>query len=81
LPMSREDIADYLALSVETVSRSLTHLKRRGLIRLTGTREIRILDRRALGQGDEDPVPEMNPMHKAEPCRTAHRLAYSDYWR
>ena len=32
LPMSREDIADYLALSVETVSRSLTQLKRRGVI-------------------------------------------------
>jgi CRP-like cAMP-binding protein len=30
LPMSREDIADYLALLVETVSRSLTQLKRPG---------------------------------------------------
>jgi CRP/FNR family nitrogen fixation transcriptional regulator len=81
LPMSREDIADYLALSVETVSRSLTHLKRRGLIRLTGTREIKILDRRALAQGDEDPVPELDLVRKAEPCLGARRLAYSDYWR
>jgi CRP-like cAMP-binding protein len=81
LPMSREDIADYLALSVETVSRSLTHLKRRGVIRLTGTREIRILDRRALAQGDEDPVPDLDFVRKAEPCHTARRLAYSDYWR
>jgi CRP-like cAMP-binding protein len=48
LPMSREDIADYLALSVETVSRSLTQLKRRGVIRLMGTRRVRIIDRNAL---------------------------------
>jgi CRP-like cAMP-binding protein len=54
LPLSREDIADYLALSVETVSRSLTQLRRREVIRLTGTREIRILDRSALAKGDED---------------------------
>jgi CRP/FNR family transcriptional regulator, nitrogen fixation regulation protein len=52
LPLSREDIADYLALSVETVSRSLTQLKRRGVIRLTGTRQITILDRNALVKGD-----------------------------
>ena len=57
LPMSREDIADYLALSVETVSRSLTQLKRRGVIRLIGTREIRILDRSAFAKGDEDQTP------------------------
>src|ERR1700730_9643675 len=42
LPMSREDIADYLALSVETVSRALTQLKRRGVILLIGTRQVRI---------------------------------------
>jgi CRP-like cAMP-binding protein len=43
LPMSRYDIADYLALSVETVSRSLTELRRRGAIRCTSTRRIHIL--------------------------------------
>jgi CRP/FNR family nitrogen fixation transcriptional regulator len=31
LPVSRYDIADYLAISVETVSRSLTDLKHRGV--------------------------------------------------
>jgi len=30
LPMSRYEIADYLAISVETVSRSLTELRHRG---------------------------------------------------
>jgi len=43
LPMSRYDIADYLGLSVETVSRCLTKLKCRGAIRLTDTRCVRIL--------------------------------------
>jgi CRP/FNR family transcriptional regulator, nitrogen fixation regulation protein len=48
LPMSRYDIADYLALSVETVSRSLTELKQRGAIALVGTRRVRIVDHVAL---------------------------------
>jgi CRP/FNR family nitrogen fixation transcriptional regulator len=44
LPVTRYDIADYLALSVETVSRSLTGLKERGVIALSGPREVRIID-------------------------------------
>jgi CRP-like cAMP-binding protein len=43
LPISRYDIADYLALSVETVSRALTALKRNGAITLAGPRNVRIL--------------------------------------
>ena len=42
LPVSRYDIADYLALSVETVSRALTGLKRSGAIALAGPRNVRI---------------------------------------
>ncbi len=34
MPMSRSDIADYLGLTTETVSRNLTKLKTRGIIRL-----------------------------------------------
>ena len=52
LPISRYDIADYLAVSVETVSRSLTDLKHRGVIRLSGTRTVEIIDREALEDGD-----------------------------
>jgi CRP-like cAMP-binding protein len=48
LPTSRYDIADYLTLSVETVSRSLTDLKQRGLISLAGPRRVRIVDRHRL---------------------------------
>jgi len=52
LPMSRYDIADYLAVSVETVSRALTDLKHRGVIKLSGTRIVRIVDRDALEEGE-----------------------------
>jgi CRP/FNR family nitrogen fixation transcriptional regulator len=52
LPMSRYDIADYLAVSVETVSRALTDLKQRGVIKLSGTRIVRIVDRDALEEGE-----------------------------
>jgi len=34
LPMSRQDLADYLGLTIETVSRTFTQLKRDGLIAL-----------------------------------------------
>lgn len=49
---SRYDIADYLALSVETVSRSLTDLKHRGCISLLGPRRVRIVDQRSMEEGD-----------------------------
>lgn len=45
LPMSRYDIADYLALSVETVSRALTALRHRRVIEFTGARRVNIVDR------------------------------------
>jgi CRP-like cAMP-binding protein len=57
LPMSRYDIADYLGLSVETVSRSLTHLRQRRAIKLIGPRSVQILDRAAL-EGDLGPPSE-----------------------
>jgi CRP-like cAMP-binding protein len=48
LPISRYDIADYLAISVETVCRSLTDLKNEGTIALESARKIGIVDREAL---------------------------------
>ena len=51
LPVSRYDIADYLAISVETVSRALGNLKHRGGIELTGPREVKIIDRDMLEAG------------------------------
>jgi CRP/FNR family transcriptional regulator, anaerobic regulatory protein len=40
LPMSRLDMADYLGLTIETVSRMMTSLIRRGLIQATGRQRI-----------------------------------------
>ena len=45
LPVSRYDIADYLGVSVETVSRALSDLKQRGAIKLFGTRTVSIIHR------------------------------------
>lgn len=50
LPMSRSDIADYLGLRIETVSRELSALKASRLIRLTTTQTIRFVDRDRLEQ-------------------------------
>lgn len=47
LPMSREDIASYLGIVIETVSRTLSKLQDDGVIAVHG-RQIRILDRARL---------------------------------
>lgn len=44
LVMNRHDIADYLGLTVETVSRTLTQLRQDSLIELRSAREIRVID-------------------------------------
>jgi CRP-like cAMP-binding protein len=48
LPMSRYDIADYLGLAVETVSRAFTELRDRRTIVFRSVRHVRICDRGAL---------------------------------
>jgi CRP/FNR family nitrogen fixation transcriptional regulator len=51
LPMRRADIADYLGLTKETVSRTLTQMSRAGLIRLEAIgRTVRLDDRASLQQ-------------------------------
>ena len=48
LPMSRQDIADYLGLTIETVSRTLTQLEISAAIELPSSRHINLCDRAAL---------------------------------
>jgi CRP/FNR family nitrogen fixation transcriptional regulator len=48
LAMSRQDIADYLGLTIETVSRTLSHLERDGTIGLPTARRVLLKDRRGL---------------------------------
>ena len=48
VPMSRQDMADYLGLTIETVSRTLTQLQADGVIALPTTRHIVLRDRAAL---------------------------------
>jgi CRP/FNR family nitrogen fixation transcriptional regulator len=48
LAMTRQEIADYLALTIETVSRSLSQFERDGVIALPNAREVRLLDTEAL---------------------------------
>ncbi|HWF77646.1 MAG TPA: helix-turn-helix domain-containing protein [Caulobacteraceae bacterium] len=48
LPMTRQDIADYLGLTIETVSRTMTQLQADRLIQLQGCRRVRFPRRGAL---------------------------------
>jgi len=44
LPLTREAMADYLGLTLETVSRQMSALKRDGVIRLDGKRHVTVPD-------------------------------------
>ena len=48
LTMTRTDIADFLGLTTETVSRTFTAFRAAGLIELDGTTLVRVLDRAGL---------------------------------
>lgn len=50
LPMSRQDIADYLGLTIETVSRMLTDLENAATIELPTSRRIVLRNRAALAR-------------------------------
>ena len=50
LPMSRQDIADYLGLTIETVSRTLTGLENAATIEVPASRRIVLRNRSALSR-------------------------------
>ena len=55
LPLTREEMADYLGLTLETVSRQMSALKRDGVIELEGKRQILVpdMDRLSEETGDD----------------------------
>jgi len=57
LPITRADMAAALGLTIETVSRKLTSLRKSGVIEIRSTRHVSVLDitrlRSAAGYGDE----------------------------
>lgn len=61
LPMSREDIADYLGLNAETVSRIMTRLKKSGLIRFLTPTEYEVPDFDAIESRLPVPIPVRRP--------------------
>lgn len=52
LPMSRQDIADYLGLTIETVSRTLTLLEDQAAIALPSARRVKLTNMRELRKLD-----------------------------
>ena len=52
LPMSRQDIADYLGLTIETVSRTLTQLETKAAIALPKSRRVVLRNPQALNKLD-----------------------------
>lgn len=54
VPLTREEMADYLGLTLETVSRQMSALRREGIIVTTGKRGVTIPDFAALQQAAGD---------------------------
>ena len=50
LPLTRQQMADLLGLTIETVSRNMTKLKTSGVVHLPDVRSYKILDREALAR-------------------------------
>lgn len=54
LPMGRGDIADYLGLTIETVSRTISRLRKAGIVELQQTNRIALIDPKQLREWAEN---------------------------
>jgi len=50
IPLTRQEIADYLGLTIETVSRQMTHLRLDAIIQLVNNRSVTVGDKRRLAR-------------------------------
>jgi CRP/FNR family transcriptional regulator len=50
VPLRRAEIAGFLGLTIETVSRNITHLRRMGIISMEDAQRVRIVDPHALAE-------------------------------
>jgi CRP/FNR family nitrogen fixation transcriptional regulator len=70
LPMSRRDIADYLGLTLETVSRAVNGYQRKGYLKTTGPMNRHIVVLNPTGLAEPDPTSLLlHPKHCATPTR------------
>ena len=77
LPMSRADIADYVGLSVEAVSRALTALREQEVVSCRTTRQFRVTDRprlKALIGGRRRRAGSANPKRHANPAHAREHI-------
>lgn len=74
LPMTRLDIADYLGLTIETVSRTVTKLCSKGVTAVSGRHSVKILKRAMLAHlaGDGDECEEIQRTVPAQAGRLRH---------
>ena len=80
LVMSRRDIADYLGLTIETISRTLTHITRIGAITIARARRVTICDNDLLSWLSarclDLPKLAHHPLRKLEPrASSGYRVA------
>jgi CRP/FNR family transcriptional regulator len=54
LPLSRTEMAEYLGLTIETVSRQISNLKAHGVISIRGARVVSVPDLAALADWSEN---------------------------
>jgi CRP/FNR family nitrogen fixation transcriptional regulator len=66
LPMSRRDIADYLGLSIETVSRVLHAYQRKGYLKVGGSCQRDIVVLSPTGLAEETAAPIYVPSRKSQ---------------